>query len=406
MRFTRTMAVVAAGALAVPAAGQQWTPLFDGKTLNGWEVCNGFAKYRVENGTIAGTTAEGSPNSFLCTTKEYGDFELELETRTDPALNSGIQIRSHRYRSEETVRTFTGKEFRQRKHPAGRVYGYQVEVSVAARGASGGIYDEARRGWISDVASIPECAKAFKDNQWNHYRIAAVGDRIRTWVNGAACADLTDSMDLSGFIALQVHAFKGPKPAEVAWRNLRIKDLGRHEWKPLFDGQSLSGWKHTGGGGFSVVGGAIKANSLPDDPRTGMLLSEASFKDVTARVRFKIVKGNSGVFLRTDPATMAAYEVEVDAEKRTGGLWETGPNGRKWVAGPEDNAAVLKDEWNEMWASLHGRRIVFHINGVKTLDLPNDTQGRLEGVIGLQTHGAKRPTEVWFKDIAVLAPVR
>ena len=72
------------------AADEKLVPLFDGETLNGWEVCNGFAKYRVEDGAIVGTTAEGSPNSFLCTKKTYGDFILEFETKTDPALNSGV----------------------------------------------------------------------------------------------------------------------------------------------------------------------------------------------------------------------------------------------------------------------------------------------------------------------------
>ena len=53
---------------------------FDGKTLTGWTVCNGTATYRVENGEIVGKTAVGSPNSFLCTEKSYGDFVLEYET--------------------------------------------------------------------------------------------------------------------------------------------------------------------------------------------------------------------------------------------------------------------------------------------------------------------------------------
>jgi hypothetical protein len=135
-----------------------------------------------------------------------------------------------------------------------------------------------------------------------------------------------------------------------------------------------------------------------------MLLSKRSFQDLTVRLRFKMIKGNSGFFVRTDPANMAAYEVEIDEAKGTGGFWETGPNGRKWVSGPPDNAAVKAGEWNELTASLHGRRIVFHVNGAKTMELPDDRQGRLEGVLGLQTHGSKRPTEIWFKDIALLAP--
>jgi hypothetical protein len=172
-----------------------------------------------------GTTAEGSPNSFLCTDREYGDFVLELETKTDPLLNSGIQIRSHRYAADTAVHTNDGKKVSERKHPAGRVYGYQVEVANEKSGASGGIYDEARRGWLHNTSSDPAASRAFKDNQWNHYRIEARGNRIRTWVNGVACADLTDAADGSGFIALQVHSYKGEKPAQVRWRNIRIREL-------------------------------------------------------------------------------------------------------------------------------------------------------------------------------------
>ena len=382
------------------AADGKAVRLFDGKSLKGWTQCNGTAKYRVEQGAIVGTTNEGSPNSFLCTDKEYGDFILEWESKNDPALNSGVQIRGHRYDGETVVRTFTGKEVRENKQPAGRVYGYQVEIATAKSGASGGVYDEARRGWLENSSNKPECRDAFKDNEWNKYKVEAIGDRIRTWVNGAACADVVDSADLTGFIALQVHSYKGEKPAEVRWRNVRLTDLGKHAWRSLWDGKTLAGWTNVGGGRWTIENGAIKGESVADDPRIGMLLSEESFKDVTTRVRFKIPKGNSGFFVRTDPETRAAYEVEIDSAKRTGGFWEV--RGRNWVTGPEDNANVRPDEWNEVTAHLHGHRIVFHLNGVKTVDLPDDKQGRLEGRLGLQAHGAKNPTEVWFKDVAVL----
>lgn len=361
--------------------------LFDGKTLNGWKQCNGTAKYAVAAGEIVGTTNEGSPNSFLCSEREYGDFVLEFATKTDPALNSGVQIRSHQYKSNATVRTFNGKEILERKHEAGRVHGYQVEVATEKSGASGGIYDEARRGWVYNTSSDPACKVAFKDNQWNKYRVEANGDRIRTWVNGVPCADLVDSMDLTGFIALQVHAYKGDKPAEVRWRNIRIEDNGRHEWKPLFNGASLDGWKQSGGGSFKVEQGAIHATSLNNDPRTGMLVSDASFRDITARVKFKIENGNSGFFVRTDPKTLAGYEAEIDAGKSTG-------------------AGVIENEWNDLTASVHGSRVVFTLNGVKTVDLSNDTQGRKEGRLGLQAHGSKTPTGVWFKNVEVLTKAK
>lgn len=402
MQRALLISLLAAG--LVSGAEKPWTKLFDGKTLKGWSVCNGKATYVVEKGTIVGTTVEGSPNSFLCTEKEYGDFVLEFEVKTDPALNTGVQIRSHRYAEEKTVTVFDGKKHVQRKQPLGRVYGYQVEIANEKSGASGGIYDEARRGWLDNLAGRPEASKALKDNQWNKYRIEALGDTMRVWVNGIPCAHVTDPLDQTGFIALQVHAYKGEKPAQVRWRNVRIQDLGRHEWKRVWDGKTMTGWRQAGGGTAEIVDGALKLASKADDARIGMVLSEQSFKDLTVRLQFRILKGNSGFFVRTDPANNAAYEVEIDSQKRTGGFWETGPKGRKWVTGPEDNAAVRAGEWNELTASLHGHRIVFHVNGTKTLELPDDTAGRLEGVLGLQAHGSKNPTEVWFKDIEVLAP--
>jgi hypothetical protein len=114
------------------------------------------------------------------------------------------------------------------------------------------------------------------------------------------------------------------------------------------------------------------------------------------------LKGNSGFFVRADREKLAAYEVEIDEMARTGGFWETG--GRNWVTGPEDNASVVPNEWNELTASLYGHRIVFHLNGVKTVDLPDDVRGRLEGHLALQAHG-RRPTDVWFKDVEILLPV-
>lgn len=389
---------------AAPLAAQKPVPrtaLFDGKTLHGWRQCNGSASYAAADGAIVGTTVEGSPNSFLCTEKEYGDFVLEFETKTEPALNSGVQIRSHRYAEDTTVRTFDGRQTSEHKHPAGRVYGYQVEISNEESGSSGGIYDEARRGWLDNTSSKPACRAAFKDNQWNRYRVEAIGDVVRTWVNGAECADLVDAADLTGFIGLQVHAFKGDKPAQVRWRNIRIADLGRHAWRPLWDGKSLNGWSSSPGATWSVEDGALHAISSVDDSRASLLSSNEKFRQVTARVRFKILKGNSGFFLRWDPGKRVGDEVEIDAEKRTGGFWEVG--GRNWVTGPEDNANVLPGDWNELTAHVDGRRLVFHLNGVKTVDLPDD-QGHGEGAIGLQCHGSKRPTDVWFKDVAVLVP--
>jgi len=215
----------AGGACGAAEKPDGWVALFDGKSLDGWVVRSGFATYRVEDGAIVGTTAEGSANTFLCTEKEYGDFILEFEVNVDPALNSGVQIRSHAYEKETVKEIVRDGKVRKRVWPAGRVYGYQVEICTGERGKAGGIYDEARRGWLFELPDGAPAGKAFKDGQWNKYRVECRGDSIKTWINDVPCADLTDSMDASGLIGLQVHGIKGDEKLEVRWRNLRIKEL-------------------------------------------------------------------------------------------------------------------------------------------------------------------------------------
>ncbi len=207
----------------------EWISLFDGKTLNGWTVHSGFAKYRVEDGTIVGTAVKGSPNTFLCTDDEFTDFILEFEVMlTDPELNSGVQFRSM-IAQEEMVFWFRNSEGIPRPHsiPADRVYGYQVEIATETGGSSGGVYDEARRAfmpWRPEAGS--EASRAFKDKQWNKYRVECKGNSIRTLVNGVVCADFKDALNDSGIIGLQVHDVgDNTTPYEVRWKHIRIMPL-------------------------------------------------------------------------------------------------------------------------------------------------------------------------------------
>jgi len=197
-----------------------WVSLFDGKTLTGWIQKNGKATYRVEDGAIVGKTEKGSPNSFLCTEKDYGDFELEFEVKLiNNELNSGVQIRS------QTKPPKGDQKF-------GRVNGPQVEIEASRqKGAeSGYIYGEACGGWMTSKEKLKP-SKVFKDGEWNKYRIVAQGARIQTWINGEAVEDLTDEEKFKthpkGFIGLQVHGVGQRGPYEVAWRNIRIKVLDK-----------------------------------------------------------------------------------------------------------------------------------------------------------------------------------
>jgi hypothetical protein len=187
----------------------EWQPLFDGKTLDGWEQRGGNATYTVEDSTIVGSTVLDTPNSFLCTVETYANFILELEFFVDPELNSGIQIRSN---STESYRD-------------GRVHGYQVEIDPSERAWTAGIYDEARRGWLYDLRNNEAARNAFMPEQWNKIRIEAIGSSIRTWINGVPAVYLIDDMTREGFIALQVHQ-EDKENLQVKWRNIRIMDLG------------------------------------------------------------------------------------------------------------------------------------------------------------------------------------
>jgi hypothetical protein len=217
--------VILVSAICCAARAEDWRRLFDGKSLDGWTQKGGAAKYRVEDGQIVGTSVPNTSNSFLCTTRDFGDFILELDFKVHPKLNSGVQIRSQCF-DKPTVAERDGKK---RAIPPGRVHGYQVEIDPRAdRTWSGGIYDEGRRGWLDDLADNEPARKAFKPLVWNHFRIECRGDHIRTWINGVPAADLKDDMTPAGFIALQVHGVGAERePREVRWRNIRIEELGK-----------------------------------------------------------------------------------------------------------------------------------------------------------------------------------
>lgn len=222
------MAILLVAACQVKSDDGQWVNLFDGKSLEGWEVHSGTATYTVDNGTILGTAVEGSPNTFLCTTKEYGDFILEFEVKNDPELNSGVQFRS-KIADDETYFWFRGNdgEVAVKKLPPDRLYGYQVEISNEEQGMAGQIYDEARRAFMFIESSEERPGNiGFKDNEWNKYRVECRGSSIKTWINGTQVADIKDSNAASGVIGLQVHGVpRDFKPYEVRWRNIRIQEL-------------------------------------------------------------------------------------------------------------------------------------------------------------------------------------
>lgn len=295
------------------AQKEKWTPLFDGKTLNGFKQLNGKALYEVKNGEIVGTTVKDTPNSFLATEQEYGDFILELELNVAEGMNSGVQFRS----------------LSKPDYKDGRVHGYQAEVDPSDRAWSGGIYDEARRDWLYIPNVNPEAKMAFKRNgQWNKYRIEAIGSVIRTWINDVPIANLVDDLTAKGFIALQVHAINASmkEGSQIRWKNIRIQTgadmkprpsdnthvinltintLSEQEkaqgFKMLFNGKDFTGWRAVHGTEmpkqhWSVVDGTIKV-SPSDGSETGNdIVTTEQYGAFELTFEFKLSdSANSGV---------------------------------------------------------------------------------------------------------------
>ena len=384
-----------------------WKPLFDGRTLAGWTVVNGSAPYSVAEGAIVGVSVAGSPNSFLCTREEFGDFILEFECRIDDGLNSGVQIRSH------STAAFK----------AGRVHGYQVEIDTSPRKWTGGIYDEARRGWLSTLEGRDRAREAFRAGEWNSFRVEALGTRIRTWVNGIPCADVLDQETPRGFIGLQVHSI-GSDSAKVGravrWRNIRIMtdDIGGRllpedpavpqenhlvntisdreaaaGWVLLWDGKSAAGWRGAKLDRFPAQGWQIKDGTLSvlesggaESRAGGDIVTTREFGDFDLIVEFKITRGaNSGVkyFVDTElnagPGSAIGCEFQIlddavheDASK--------GVNGNRKLAGlydliPPENVrfnGVL--EWNRARIVSRNGRVQHWLNGMKTVEYERGTQ--------------------------------
>ncbi|MCF7561565.1 DUF1080 domain-containing protein [Sabulilitoribacter multivorans] len=291
-----------------------WVDLIKNDSLEGWNIKGGEATYKNENGVIIGTTAANTPNTFLSTSEMYSDFILEIEFKVDSTMNSGIQIRSNSYLYYQN----------------GRVHGYQVEIDPSKRSWSGGIYDEGRRKWLNTLENNPEAQKAFKQNNWNHYRVEAIGDTIKTWINGVPASHLIDDKTASGFIALQVHSIGKTKEKlgkQVMWKNAKIltENLSKYTtnsplepvvtknnltvneqnsgWQMLWDGKTTNGWRGAKLDAFPKEGWVIEDGELivlssggSESAAGGDIVTTNEYSNFELQVDFKLTPGaNSGI---------------------------------------------------------------------------------------------------------------
>lgn len=404
----KKLALLAALAIISLTAISQsnWESLFNGRNLRNWTKLNGTAEFKVVDGIIVGTSKMNTPNTFLATNRTYGDFILEFEFKVDDGLNSGVQFRS-----------LSNKNFQN-----GRVHGYQFEIDPSPRAWTGGIFDEARRGWLYDLAKYPEAQKAFRNGEWNKARIEAIGNSIRTWVNDIPTANLLDDVTASGFIALQVHSIGNANQAgkTVSWRNIRICTTNLEQerrpaslaapernlipntvsevekaqgWKLLWDGKTTNGWRGARLTDFPQRGWIIEDGILKvmqadggESNNGGDIVTVKKYKNFELLVDFKITPGaNSGIkyFVDTELNQGAGSSIGCEFQILCD---ELHPDSKQGVGGNRQLGALYdliptlpnkpyrKDAFNTAKVIVRDKHVEHWLNGVKIVEYTRDNQ--------------------------------
>jgi len=430
-------------------AQKNWLKLFDGKTLDGWKQLGGKARFQVYNDAIAGISVPNTPNSFLCTEAEYGDFVLEMEVMiNDTNSNSGIQFRSHFDPSANGG--------------AGKVYGYQFELDPSSRRWTGGIYDEGRRDWLYPLSLNPKAQSAFKLKEFNKIRIECIGNETRTWVNNVPASYLVDMTDYNGFIALQVHAVSkvGFAGSAIFFRNIRIKSLSsftefpkpvyvmntvpnflteyeiKFGWKLLFDGETSKGWRGASKESFPAKGWLIQDGTISvisseghESANGGDIVTLDQYKYFDLSFDFKLTPGaNSGVkYFVTEKEKTEGSAIGLEYQVLDDKLHpdaKLGLNGDRTLASLYDLIPADKQErfihpigqWNTGRIIVYPNNHVEHyLNGIKVLEYERGSEAframvavskfkgwpgfgeAPEGHILLQDHG----NEVSFRSIKI-----
>lgn len=396
---------------------QEWEDLFNGRNLKGWEKLDGTADYRVENGEIVGTSRTGTPNTFLATRESYGDFILEYEMKMDRGLNSGVQFRS--------VAT--------QPDGSSRVNGYQVECDDHDdRPWAGGIYEEAARGWLYPMAYHMEVVGANQRGAWNKIRVEAVGNTLRTYVNGLNFANLVDDRRKEGFIALQVHGIGDDEALdgkEIRWKNIRIltRDPAGHMirdvelapevsyldnaltpaqeaagWKLLWDGKSSEGWRGARldefpEQGWNMAQGilTVEKSAGAESANGGDIVTVKKFSSFILEVDFRITEGaNSGIkyFVDLDLNTGAGSAIGCEYQILDD---RNHPDAKEGIAGNRTLASLYDmiaadarlygqdnipkrfngvGRWNRARIVVKDAYVAHYLNGIKVVEYERGTQ--------------------------------
>ena len=431
---------------SLPLTAQTSVELFNGRDLDGWETYGGSAPYEVTDGTITGTAVPNTPNTFLCTERQFADYDLTFEFKVDAPLNSGVMLRAQ-HRPDDNPQS-DGR----------RIYGYQMEIDPSPRAYTGGIYDEARRGWIYPLHYNPPAREAMKPGEWNKVRVLARGNQLQTFINDVPAANLVDNLDAEGMICLQIHSVHSEELVGLhgRWRNFALTENPavdsyagqprapevsllpntltprerREGWRLLWDGQTTNGWRGAKRSDFPTQGWQISDGELrvlPSDggesTNGGDIVTEDYFTDFELSFEFKPTEGaNSGVKYFVDPdlnkgeGSAIGLEFQILDDQRHPDA-KLGVRGNRTLASlydlipaevvdvPGRGKDIRLNDWNRGRIVVRGGHVEHWLNGFKVVEYDRFSQtfgalvnyskykdwpnfGRLaSGAILLQDHG-------------------
>jgi hypothetical protein len=380
------------------------TPLFNGKNLDGWVWIQGTPKEgqpKVDIGEVWSVKEDGvlhnkgNPGGYIRTEKDYTNYKLTLEWRFPGPKpgNGGVLLR------------MIGPD---------KVWPKSIEAQLQ--------HENAGDFWNIDefqMKAAPERTKGRNTKklhphnekpigEWNKYEITVDGGTVELKVNGLVQNTATDCAEIPGKICLQSEG------SVMEFRNIELTQLPGAA-KPAASAAGpasankqlpgLEGWHILGNGNWTMKDGVIEGKQPESEKSYTHVVSDKSYKDFKASLKFKCVRGNSGFYFRVKPdekGLMHGLQAEIDELNNIGGLYES--YGRQWVAQPD--ASLVKQffkpqEWNEMTVEAHGPHVVVTVNGTKVSEI-NDTTIAMEGPFALQIHGGQ-DVHVMFKDVIIEA---
>lgn len=205
-----------------------WETIFNGKNLDGWKMVGDKGVAYVKDSAIVIHRVAGTEeHAFVTTNRKYSDFILEIDFKMDdPGISTGVLIRC----VDADSHPDTSKV---------RLYGYQVKIDNSPRNWTGGVFDDFGGSWkwMYNLTQNEPARQALRTWDWNTFRIEAIRNNIKVWINGVPATNLVNDKYSNGYIALKIHSLKAGEKGEdvlVYFKNIRVitKDVTTYA-KPL-----------------------------------------------------------------------------------------------------------------------------------------------------------------------------